>query len=176
VAEFALGSTMVFRAADLARIGGFAAIANFIADDYQLGLHIVRLGLRVEFAPQVVETDLGGQTWGSMWRHQLRWLRTIRVSRASGYYGYVVTHATLWSIVALAAGYWPVALATIALRMIGGIWAGAGILGDRQVAGRWWWIPLRDLLGFAIWVGGLFGDTVQWRDQRLKLRSDGRIV
>jgi ceramide glucosyltransferase len=176
VAEFALGSTMVFRAGDLQRIGGFAAIANFLADDYQLGLHIVKLGLRVEFAPQVVETDLGGQSWSAMWRHQLRWLRTIRVSRPSGYYGYVVTHATLWSIVALAAGYWQVALATMALRMAGGIWAGAGILADPRISRRWFWIPVRDLLGFAIWVGGLFGDTVQWRDQRLKLRPDGRIV
>lgn len=176
VAEFALGSTMVFRADDLRRIGGFASIANFIADDYQLGLHMVRLGLRVEFSPQVVETDLGAQDWGSMWRHQMRWLRTIRVSRPSGYYGYVVTHATLWSLVALAAGYWQVALATIALRVAGGIWAGAGILRDRNVLRRFWWIPLRDLLGFCIWVGGLFGDTVQWRDQRLKLRPDGRIV
>jgi len=111
-----------------------------------------------------------------MWRHQLRWLRTIRVSRASGYYGYVVTHATLWSIVALAAGYWQVALATMILRMAGGVWGGAGILRDPHVIRRWWWMPFRDLLGFAIWVGGLFGDTVQWRDQRLKLRPDGRIV
>jgi len=176
VAEFALGSTMVFRADDLRRIGGFASIANFIADDYQLGLRIVQLGLRVEFAPQVVETDLGAQDWGAMWRHQMRWLRTIRVSRPSGYYGYVVTHATLWSLVALAAGYWHIALGTMALRMAGGIWAGAGILRDRNVLRRCWWIPLRDLLGFAIWAGGLFGDTVQWRDQRLKLRPDGRIV
>jgi ceramide glucosyltransferase len=176
VAEFALGSTMVFRADDLRRIGGFAAIANFIADDYQLGLHIVRLGLRVEFAPQVVETDLGAQSWGAMWRHQLRWLRTIRVSRPSGYYGYVVTHATLWSLVALAVGYWQIALAALILRIAAGIWAGARILQDRNVVRRAAWIPVRDLLGFAIWVGGLFGDTVQWRDQRLKLRPDGRIV
>jgi ceramide glucosyltransferase len=176
VAEFALGSTMVFRAEDLRRIGGFDAIANFIADDYQLGLHIARLGLRVEFAPQIVETDLGGEGWGSMWRHQLRWLRTIRVSRPAGYYGYVVTHATLWSAVALAAGKWEIALGTMALRMAAGIWTGAGILRDPYIARRFWWIPLRDLFGFAVWVGGAFGDTVQWRDKQLKLRSDGRIV
>jgi ceramide glucosyltransferase len=176
VVNFALGSTMVFRAEDLRRIGGFAAIANFIADDYQLGLHVARLGLRVELAPRVVETDLGGESWGGVWRHQLRWLRTIRVSRPAGYYGYIVTHATLWSAVAMGAGYWGVGLAAMALRMIAGIWTGARILGDRNVLRRWWWIPFRDLFGFAVWIGGAFGHTVQWRDKTLRLRPDGRIL
>jgi len=75
VAEFALGSTMVFRAEVLQRIGGFAAIANYLADDYQLGRRISQLGLRIEFAPVVVETHLGGGSWAQVWRHQLRWSR-----------------------------------------------------------------------------------------------------
>ena len=57
--------TMVFRAEDLRRIGGFAAIADYLADDYQLGRHISELGYRIEFAPVVVETDLGGGVLGA---------------------------------------------------------------------------------------------------------------
>uniref|UniRef100_Q01SJ6 Glycosyl transferase, family 2 n=1 Tax=Solibacter usitatus (strain Ellin6076) TaxID=234267 RepID=Q01SJ6_SOLUE len=176
VADFALGSTMVFRTEALERIGGFRAIANYLADDYQLGRHIAQLGYRIEFAPVVVETDLGGGSWGQIWRHQLRWSRTIRVSRSAGYYGYVVTHATLWSLVALAAGQWQAAAAVLAVRVAAGVWIGAGILGDAKVLRDFWMIPLRDLFGFAIWAGGLSGDTVQWRDRRLKLRPDGRIL
>jgi ceramide glucosyltransferase len=175
VAEFALGSTMVFRAEALRRIGGFAAIANYLADDYQLGRHIAQLGYRIEFAPVVVETDLGGGTWAQTWRHQLRWSRTIRVSRSSGYYGYVVTHATLWGLVALVAHQWQAGVAALGVRIVAGVWVGAGILGDRKVRRDFWLIPLRDLFGFAVWAAGLFGDTVQWRDRQLKLRSDGRI-
>ena len=63
MADFALGSTMVFRAEALRRFGGFAAIASYLADDYQLGQHIAKLGYRIEFAPVVVETDLGGESW-----------------------------------------------------------------------------------------------------------------
>jgi ceramide glucosyltransferase len=176
VAEFALGSTMVFRRGVLAEIGGFAAIANYLADDYQLGCRISQLGKRIVFAPVVVETNLGSATWGETWRHQLRWSRTIRVSRASGYYGYVVTHATLWGLVALAAGAWFAGVAALAVRVAAGIWIGAGILRDRKVARDFWMIPARDLFGFAVWAAGLFGNTVQWRDKRLKLRADGRIL
>ena len=124
----------------------------------------------------VVETDLGAGSWGETWRHQLRWSRTIRVSRPSGYYGYVVTHATLWSLVALAADQWPAAAAAMAARVVAGVWIGAGILQDRKVLRDFWMIPLRDLFGFAVWAGGVFGDTVQWRDRELKLRPDGRIL
>ena len=176
VAEFALGSTMVFRAETLRRIGGFAAIANYLADDYQLGRRIAQLGLRIEFAGVVVETDLGGASWAQVWRHQLRWSRTIRVSRSWGYYGYVVTHATLWGLVALLAHQWLAGAAALAVRVVAGVWVGAGILGDRKVRRDFWLIPFRDLFGFAVWAAGIFGDTVEWRDRQLKLRPDGRIV
>jgi ceramide glucosyltransferase len=176
VAEFALGSTMVFRAATLQKIGGFETIAQYLADDYQLGRHISQLGYRIRFASPVVETNLGAGSWLQVWRHQVRWSRTIRVSRASGYYGYVVTHATLWAVVALAAGAWPAAAAALLLRMLAGIWIGAGVLQDGKTLRYFWMIPLRDLFGFAVWIAGLFGDTVIWRGQTLRLRRDGRIV
>jgi ceramide glucosyltransferase len=167
---------MVFRASALERIGGFGAIANYLADDYQLGRHIAQLGYRIEFAPAVVETHLGRGSWAETWRHQLRWSRTIRVSRASGYYGYVVTHATLWGLVACAAHQWQAGVLALTVRIVAGVWVGAGILADRKVLRDFWLIPLRDLFGFAVWAAGIFGDTVQWRDRQLKLRPDGRIL
>lgn len=175
VAEFALGSTMVFRAEDLRAIGGFEAIDQYLADDYQLGSHINRLGRRIEFAPVVVETDLGGESWLDTWRHQLRWSRTIRVSRPSGYYGYGVTHATLWALLAFAAGQWWAGVAALGLRMAAGVAVAGGVLGYRAIARDWWLIPIRDLFGFAVWLGGAFGDEVVWRDRRLRLRPDGRL-
>jgi ceramide glucosyltransferase len=176
VAEFALGSTMVFRAEDLRAIGGFEAIADYIADDYQLGARISsQLGRRIEFAPVVVETDLGGESWRETWRHQLRWSRTIRVSRPSGYYGYVVTHATLWSLVAFACGQWWAGSLALGLRMAAGIVVAAAILRYRPIVRDWWMIPLRDLFGFAIWLGGVSGSQVYWRGRHLTLHTNGRL-
>ncbi len=175
VAEFALGSTMVFRAAALRKIGGFEAIAGYVADDYQLGRRISALGLRVVFAPVVVETGLGGESWAQTWRHQLRWSRTIRVSRPAGYYGYAVTHATLWSLVAFAAGQWWAGGLALAIRVAAGVVVGARILKDRKTLPSFWLIPLRDLFGFAVWLGGAFGRHVDWRGSRLRLDREGRI-
>jgi ceramide glucosyltransferase len=172
VAEFALGSTMAFRAEHLRAIGGFQAIADYLADDYQLGARIHGLGLHIAFADTVVETNLGIGGWKDVWTHQVRWSRTIRVSRSGGYLGAIVTHATFWCLVAALAGEWWIALASFGLRMAAGIVTARMVL-DAEVA--WWLMPVRDLWGFAVWCAGLFGSTVVWRHETLKLRSDGRI-
>ena len=59
--------------------------------------------------------------------------------------------------------------------MAAGVLTSAMVLGERQILSDFWLIPARDLWGFAVWVGGLFGDTVQWRDKTLRLSRDGKI-
>lgn len=172
---FALGSTMVFRRQDLERIGGFAAIEDYLADDYQLGARIAGLGLRVYLSEVVVETSLSGDSWTDVWRHQVRWSRTIRVSRTAGYYGYLATQATVWALVSALAGDWTASVAAIAMRLAGGWLVATQILRDRSLVWRWPLMPLRDLFGFAVWVAGLAGSTVEWRGNRIHLTPEGRI-
>ena len=175
VGGFALGATMALRAETLARAGGFQPIETYLADDYELGRRVAAAGYRVEFAPVVVETGLGGASWRDVWRHQLRWVRTIRVSRTAGYYGSVVTHAVLWALLAFAAGEWYAGVAALVLRVAAGWLAGAWVLRDPLVK-RWFWLlPLRDLFGLAVWAGGCFGSTVHWRGLKLRLLKGGKI-
>ncbi|MDQ6665438.1 MAG: glycosyltransferase, partial [Acidobacteriota bacterium] len=176
VAEFALGSSMAFRAEDLRKIGSFDSLKDYLADDYQLGLRITRLGLRVVFAETVVETNLGAGSWSEVWKHQVRWSRTIRVLRPGGYYGYIVTQTTFWAMIAWCAGARRIAMAAFACRMAAGMAAALRVLRDRNAARDCWLIPFRDLFGAAIWATGLFGNTVEWRGERLWLSPDGRIT
>ena len=175
VSEFGLGATLAFRAADLKRAGGFAALAGYLADDYQLSRRIRDLGLKVVTSKLVVETCLGDLTWREVWQHQLRWARTIRVSRGGGYKGLFVTHATLWSLVLALAGQWWAAGALFAVRLAAGL-AVTAALGDRRTLACFFLVPLRDLWGAALWACGLFGSTVVWRGLRLRLDHEGRIV
>jgi ceramide glucosyltransferase len=176
VSEFAFGSTMLFRAEDLARIGGFAALADYIADDYQLGRRIHDLGKRVVIARSVVETSLADRTWGDVWRHQLRWARTIRVSRGGGYAGLPLSNATLWSVLLAAVGAWWAAVPLLLLRLVMALVVGRLLLEDRRVLAGLFLVPLRDLAGIVLWAAGLFGSTVDWRGTRLRLNRDGKIV
>jgi ceramide glucosyltransferase len=175
VVEFALGSTMALRSDVLEAIGGLDAIGEYVSDDYQLGRRISSLGRRIEFARVVVETELGAETWREVWRHQVRWSRSIRMSRTLGYYGYGVTHATIWAILAYAAGAWQAAALAMGIRILAGVFVAGKILRYSRAITDLWMIPFRDLFGFAIWVAGLTGSEVFWRGKRLRLLPDGRV-
>ncbi len=171
VVQFALGSTMAFHTNELHAIGGFEAIADFLADDYQLGERIAKTGKQIAIAACPVETSLGAGSWKDIWKHQVRWSRTIRVSQGAGYAGSVITQAAPWCLLAIATGHWPIALGCYTIRIAAG-WAAATVVGANIEA---WLIPFRDVFGTAVWAAGMIGGEVEWRGQRLKLRKDGRI-
>jgi ceramide glucosyltransferase len=174
VDEFAMGSTLAFRREDLERIGGFEAIGEYLADDYQLGRRLHQLGLNCVLGEVIVTTHLGGG-WRDVWRHQLRWARTIRVSKFSGYLGLPVTFATSWAAVAAVTGNWRIAAGLLAVRMIMALEAGWVVMRSRDVLTLCFLIPARDLFATAVWAAGLFGNTVIWRGRELTLDREGRI-
>ena len=175
VDEFAMGSTLAFRRADLERIGGFEAISEYVADDYQLGAKLHALGLKCILSDAIVASHLGGN-WRDVWMHQVRWARTIRVSKFAGYVGLPVTMATVWALALACSGDWIFALAVLAARMLMALAGGWMVVRSPDVLRLWFLIPLRDLFGVAVWAMGLLGNTVVWRGRQLHLDKQGRIL
>ena len=172
--EFAGGSTLAFRRADLIQIGGFEAIADYLADDYQLGSRLRALGLKTVLSEAIVSTHLGGG-WRDVWLHQVRWARTIRVSNLPGYLSLPVTFATMWALAAFATGQVWTGTAALAARMAMATVSGWTVMRSRDVLRLWLLIPLRDLFAAAVWAAGLLGTSVIWRGQRMRLDPQGRI-
>ncbi len=175
VREFGMGSTLAFRAEDFEAVGGFAAIADYIADDYQLAKRITASGKRALLSTYAVETSLGDATWGGIWRHQLRWARTIRVSKGSGFAGLPITHAGLWALIAFALGAWPAGLVLAGLRILSAFLAAAFVLASTQATVVCWLAPVWDLYSFGVWAASYAGRKVRWRDRSLEIDSQGRI-
>ncbi len=176
VREFGLGSTLAFRGEDLEKAGGFASFADYLADDYQLAKRITALGKRVILSTYVVETTLGDATWAGVWRHQLRWARTIRLSKGAGYLGLPITQAGLWIALAWLSGQEVLAVTLAALRILSAFSAGGLVLRSPLAAAFCWLAPLWDLYSFAIWLTSYCGRTVRWRDRKLTIGPNGRII
>jgi hypothetical protein len=109
--DFALGAVMAIRRNPLAEIGGFEALADCLADDYQLGHRLVRRGYRIALCPIVVECWSAPLDWRAVWKHQLRWARTIRVCQPVPYFFSILSNATLWPLLLLAVKPPPLACA-----------------------------------------------------------------
>jgi ceramide glucosyltransferase len=174
--RFGLGSTLALRKRDLEAIGGFEAIADYLADDYELGHRISERNLKVTLSQSVVETYLPAYNLAGFLSHQLRWARTIRASRPSGYAGLLFTFTLPWAVLTLILAHgatWAWAMFAIALaaRVTMAFITATLVLRDRQFW-RWsWLLPLRDFLAVPIWIGGLAGRKIIWRGERFHLKN-----
>jgi ceramide glucosyltransferase len=181
--DFALGAAMSLRSKDLIDIGGFEGLADHLADDYQLGNRITQRGLRIALSPIPVECWDNPGGWASVWQHQLRWNRTIRVCQPAPYAASILSNLGLWTVVWVSVRHDRLGLlagATIlATRMLV-----VGILSARiEVVKKPWrqvaiaiLAPIKDLFGAALWAAALFGNRVIWRGVTYRVQPDGRLV
>lgn len=178
--SFAFGATIATRQSVIAAFGGLARLADHLGDDYLLGNLAHRAGYEVRLSSCVVETIVPRMTWRDFLSHQLRWARTIRTARFGGYTGLLVTHTLTLGLLLVAVFptvplAWELLLGGLALRFLAARRT-ARILGDHATVRSLGWLPLRDLLHFAVWLGGFWGRTVTWRGQTYRLAGDGRLL
>jgi ceramide glucosyltransferase len=178
--HFGLGSTLAFPRAAAEAIGGLEALLEYLADDHELGRMISDAGYKVVLSDVVVETFLPDYNFSAMFEHQLRWARTVRDLRKRGYIGVLLTFGLPWALIAALCAdgaTWSLALlAAVALaRFASGYVLCGPILNDRQTLRDLWLIPVRDVVGIAIWFASFGGDTIVWRGERFHLK-DGRLT
>lgn len=179
--RFALGATMAVTRTALAQIGGFAALADYLADDYQLGWRVHQAGFEVRLLPYVVETVNPRMRLKDYLSHQLRWTRTYRVCRPRGYFAYGITHALvfsliLWLISGLASWALGLVAATLALRLVLAWFSEKVCLGGKLNLTALFLLPVKDLLSFGLWLASFLGNEVVWQGRRYRLTPDGLLV
>jgi len=182
--DFALGAAMLTRRKLLEEIGGFAAWVNCLADDYQLGHRIAQRGHRIALCPVVVECWDAPMNWCDVWKHQLRWARTIRVCRPLPYFFSILSNATLWPLLWLIASLvWSktlcaplIAVVCLLIRMVLAQNLQRRFMQSRDNIASPWLVPVKDLQQAAIWMSAFLGNTVEWRGQKIRLRRDGTLI
>lgn len=179
--KFAMGQTIVIRRSVLKQIGGFERIANYLADDFQLGHRPAQAGYKVVLSHHIIEHVLGVSTIGQSGQRQLRWMLGIRVSRPWGYTGLIVTYGTVTSLLFLlvmegAPIGWFVLAVTWVLRLSMAWLIGVKNLRDPVASRLFWLVPLRDLISFSMWCYGFFDSPIRWRDQQFRLTREGELV
>jgi ceramide glucosyltransferase len=178
---FALGASVAITKSWLARIGGYEALTNVLADDYEIGNRVAKAGGRVRVSREVVETMYPAMSFGEFWQHQLRWARTVRLCRPASYLGLLVTHGLFWALIAS----WASASAKVAtffllvylvLRLALAWTVGAWGMRDETVRKKWWLVSLRDALHFGVWVASFFSNRIVWNETEFQLKANGDMV
>lgn len=170
--DFGFGATLALTRTTLARIGGFAAVANKLADDFWVAQRVRDLGLATVVPPYWVVTDVTEDRARSLWLRELRWMRTIRSLNPLGFFFSFITFTTP----ALALGLLLAPAPRLALLALAGLGARAAVQyrrfdGAEAPAGALWLVPLRELMLAAEWAVALFGRSVRWRSETLTLKD-----
>jgi ceramide glucosyltransferase len=174
------GQSMCMRHDTVRAIGGFRAIANHLADDHRLGELVSELGLRIVLSPYMVEGEHDEQTYESLARHEIRWMRTIRVLRPRSFRMIFLSFS------------FPLALFGLLLTVVGESWSIAAwalfaitgiirlafhfaprIQGKQPLFADIWLLPVRDLLLCWIWCRSFFTSRVTWRGSEFDVDADG---
>ena len=178
--SFALGASMAVRREALSSIGGFETLADYLADDYQLGNKIHLSGWRIALDSCFVESMIKAENLISVLSRQLRWARTMRVSRPGGYLASGITLP--FPAVLLATVLAPTALSGImavtllyAVRLTVSTIFSRSFVKDRLFPSWLWLLPLRDMLAFFTWALSFLGNRVEWRGSRFRLAPGGKI-
>jgi ceramide glucosyltransferase len=177
---FALGASIATTKEWLGKIGGFEAIADALADDYELGHRIAKARGEVVLSREVVWTMYPAHTLRSFWDHQVRWARTVRLCRPLSYVGLLFTQGLPWALLAAivapvrwVAGVYLLAylILRFAMAWTVGIWG----VGDQVLRRKIWLVPLRDAVHFVIWLASFGSNHVRWGNVEYVIRQ-GRMV
>ncbi len=171
------GSTIAIRKETLAAIGGLEAVSDQLADDYALGAAVRRAGFDVAIPPYIVGHECTQPSAQGLFRHELRWARTIRSVNPLGFAGTVITHALPLALLAVLLGgmsplaaFVPVAFACRAVLQTE-LDRAFGLREGFYRSG-----PLRDIVSFAVFVTSFFGRGVEWRGHRYGVEADNTLA
>jgi len=178
--RFAFGASIAVRRANFIESGGFAAIEDYLADDYQIGHRIFKLGKRVVLAPYVAAIYIEPkQSVRGTIAHLIRWNRTIRVCQPAGYFFSLLGNPVIWALAGAAlvpaASGGAVLSVVLATRIVTAAVV-AACLGSRRGIVRAVLSPLWDVLSALLWLGGVAGSRVIWRGVTYKIIGDGRLA
>ena len=177
VGDGCFGATIALKREMLDRIGGLARLRNELADDHRIGDAVRAQGARVALAPYLVENRVAEPSLRALWRHELRWARTVRAMTPLGFAGSIITHPVpVAALLAVFSGFseWGCGflLATFMLRAA----MAAAVARTLNLSTEGLWLlPLRDALSFAVFIGSFCGRSVAWRDQLFRVDAGGRM-
>jgi ceramide glucosyltransferase len=175
--NYVSGQTLCLRRDTLQAIGGLLGIANHLADDYELGQLVRRLGLRIVLSSYQLKAEHHEPSLDSLLRHELRWMRTLYVLRPRSFRFIFLSFSLPLALLGLALGAdsfsmvaWVLFQITVFARLA--LHFVHRIRGGRLLADLWL-LPARDLLICWVWCRSFFTSRFTWRGSDFGVGADG---
>ena len=177
--QWAIGHTMAIPRPVLEQLNGFKNFPNHLADDYELGNRIAKLGWRVVVPPVLMDCVMPAESLGDSFGRMRRWKRTIRRSRGHQFLGVIITYPVFWALILallhpLSGWSWGALGLVVAIRWLLAASLQAAVkMPDWPRA--WWLLPIVDVVEGLAFFGAYWGDSVCWAGRHYTLHRDGTL-
>ena len=176
---YASGQTLCLRRTTLEAVGGLGALADHLADDYQLGQLVRAQGLRILLSPYEVQAGHYEPNLASLTRHEVRWMRTLHIVRPLSFRMIFLTFSMMLALLGLAlttqapwhALAWTLFGVTVVARC--GLHIVHRLRSVRPLLEDILLVPIRDVLLLWLWAQTLFSRRVTWRGSRFDVDTAG---
>jgi ceramide glucosyltransferase len=179
--KFCLGSSVALRRSSLQDIGGLEALADYLAEDYEMGRRIWNSGKKIVLLPYFVDLTIDLKDFSQWWNHQVTWDQKTRAASPAGFFATVVIRSVPFALLfaalrlgdtlglAILGGVLGIRLGTAAFNMVWGLRDLEGLKGLAL-------LPLRDIAALISWALTFRKKTVIWRGSKLILTPNGRLA
>ncbi|OGC83437.1 MAG: hypothetical protein A2W07_07385 [candidate division Zixibacteria bacterium RBG_16_43_9] len=168
------GKSILFRKAEIEKMGGFPSIKNFLAEDQILQKKFERFGKKAILSPCLITSNTSQRTLVRFFKRNVRWSQMRVQLGGIGYLSELLVNPVLFAVllcifsqfsvftfkVLIITGIFKIIVESIQGKLIR---AGAGFFSYLLV-------PLKDLLVGIIWFSPFFKTSVEWRGSKFKLR------
>ena len=181
--RYCFGATMALRRELLDDFGGFAALADYLADDYVLGQRVVERGYEIALAPCVVENYMAETRLADVWQHELRWSRTMRAVEPLGFAAAALTDLLPISLLSAVVTYAVfeqalLAAGVVAAGVLARVWLHTSVVRTFSVspgaAARL--ILARDLMTAGLRLWSFAPGPVIWRGHAFDIDRTGKLI
>lgn len=174
-----IGKSMLFKRALIDRLAGFSSLANVLAEDHLLGVHIQKSGYSVKTSGLII--DNVNENWNMerfMNRH-IRWAKMRKSINMIHYTLETITNPVYVALIfAMATGradLWLLFLITVMIKM------GIDILILRSLKSRfkvseYLLLPVKDILMGFLWLVPFVNNRINWRGNNFRIGKGTQIM
>jgi len=177
--DYALGAVMATSREWLSKVGGFQSIGDYLADDFQLGNQIHKKGGKIVLSHAIVDCYSPPMNFVQVWKHQLRWARTIRHCKPLPYALSILSNSTIWPVFLNAlypqSSSWILLGISITLRSLTAVGLQIHFEGTGRALPYFWLVPIKDMIQFLWWLFSFMGNRIEWRGETYRILEGGKL-
>lgn len=173
------GKSMLFRKADLERIGGLEGVKDCLAEDYILGIKFKDLGKKVVLCSHMITSNNTERSFSKFVSRAVRWSQLRRRLAGPGYLSEMLADPVPCAVLLIVFSSFSffslaVLLGAAFLRVI------VEWLTGKRIRSEMKWltyllVPVNSLLLTLIWFVPFFKSTTSWGEHRFRLKANTEL-